>query len=368
MHSVRLTARLVGAGLLLASAATQAAPPKSKKDKTAAAAVVGGTPGALPRTPPPLTDWTTTAPKENPPTPEKWALGQLLFWDARLSPAGTHSCETCHHPDKGWTDGLSVSKKADGKDNTRHSPTLYNVAYNQSFYWDGRAKTLEDQIKAAWDGQMGAKDKHAEVVKRIGELAGYKEAFKKAFGSETPTDDQVIKALATFVRSILSGDSKFDHFDAGDKKALSPAAQKGWELFRSRAKCGSCHAGFAFTDWQFHNIGIGIDLKQSAPQATDPGRAKPTNDPKLTGAFKTPTLRGVTRHPPYTHLGTVKTSEEMIAYFTHPVDNPWLDANLKEGDKVGIPLSKDDQKQLLEFLKSLDGHDDPMVTKKPTLP
>src|SRR5262249_12348607 len=112
----------------------------------------------LPKTPTGLTDWTATAPRDNPVTPEKWALGQMLFWDTRLSPAGTHSCETCHHPEQGWTDGLPVSRKADGKDNTRHSPTLYNVAYNTSYYWDGRSPTLEKQIAAAWDNQMGAKD------------------------------------------------------------------------------------------------------------------------------------------------------------------------------------------------------------------
>ena len=332
---------------------------KAKKPEAAAPAAA-----ALPKTPTGLTAWVDTAPKENPATPEKWALGQMLFWDTRLSPAGTHSCETCHHPDKGWTDGLPVSKKADGKDNTRHSPTLYNVAYNTSFYWDGRAKTLEDQIKAAWDNQMGAKDKHPDVMKKIGEIAGYKEAFKKAFNTETPTDTQVIQALATFVRSILSGDSKWDAFDSGKKNALSAGAQKGWEVFRSKGKCGACHAGFGFTDWQFHNIGIGMDKGAAA----DPGRGKTANDPKLNGAFKTPTLRSVTKHAPYTHLGNVKTIEDMVAYFVHPNDNPQLDPNLKEGDKVGIPLSKDEQKQIVEFLKALEGKDDPMVQKKPTLP
>ncbi|HJZ87403.1 MAG TPA: cytochrome c peroxidase [Polyangia bacterium] len=321
---------------------------------------------ALPKTPLGLTDWTTTAPKDNAATPEKWALGQMLFWDTRVSPAGTHSCETCHHPDKGWTDGLPVSKKPDGKDNTRHSPTLYNVAYNTAYYWDGRAPTLEKQVAAAWDGQMGAKDKHADVVKKLGEIAGYKEAFKKAFGSETPTDDMVVKALATFVRSILSGDSKWDQYDSGgNKKALSASAQKGWELFRSKAKCGSCHAGFGLTDWQFHNIGIGMD--QPTP---DPGRAKvmTPSDPKMTGAFKTPTLRSVSKHAPYTHLGHIKTLEAMVDYFAKPIANPQLDANLKEGDKIGVELTKEERKQMLDFLHALDGKDDPMVTRKPKLP
>ena len=346
--------------LIVCTAGTAFAQKKTKKPEAAAPAAAA----ALPKTPTGLTPWVDTAPKDNPVTPEKWALGQMLFWDTRLSPAGSHSCETCHHPDKGWTDGLAVSKKADGKDNTRHSPTLYNVAYNTSWYWDGRAKTLEDQIKAAWDGQMGAKDKHPEVMKKITEIAGYKEAFKKAFNTETPTDTQVVQALATFVRSILSGDSKWDHYDAGDKKALAGNALKGWEVFRSKGKCGACHAGFGFTDWQFHNIGIGMDKGAAA----DPGRGKTANDPKLNGAFKTPTLRSVTRHPPYTHLGNVKTVEDMVAYFVHPNDNPTLDPNLKEGDKIGVPLSKDEQKQIVEFLKALEGKDDPMVQKKPTLP
>jgi cytochrome c peroxidase len=354
MRRMKLYVTLVAA-LLLLPAAASAAPKKAKKEKGAAI--------TLPKTPQGLTPWVDTAPKDNPVTPEKWALGQMLFWDTRLSPAGTHSCETCHHPDKGWTDGLQFSKTAAGKVNTRHSPTLYNVAYNTSYYWDGRAPTLEKQIAAAWDGQMGAKDKRAEVIQKLMERPGYKEAFKKAFNTESPTDTMVIQSIATFVRSILSGGSRWDKFDAGDKKALSASAQKGWELFRSKAKCGTCHAGFAFTDWQFHNIGIGGN-----GATPDPGRGKTASDAKLTGAFKTPTLRSVFKHAPYTHLGNVKTVEEMVAHFTKLADNPHLDPNLKEGSKVGIELSKQEEKELVDFLKSLDGHDDPLVTRKPKLP
>jgi cytochrome c peroxidase len=336
---------------------------KGKKEKSA---VAGAVAQALPKTPPGLNDWTATAPKDNPVTPEKWALGQLLFWDTRLSPARTHACETCHHPDKGWSDGQPLSTKADGKPNTRHSPTLYNVAYNTSYYWDGRAPTLEKQILAAWDGQMGAKDKHEEVVAKLAAIPGYKERFEKAFGG-APTDDAIVKALATFVRSILSGGSKYDEYDAGNVKAMSASAQAGWELYRSKAKCGSCHAGFALTDWQFHNIGIGMDKP-----APDSGRAKPASDPKLTGAFKTPTLRSVSKHPPYTHLGTIPTLDAMVSYLEKPIDNPHLDQNLKAGEdaaaKPGIALTKAEHKQLLDFLHALDGKDDPLVAKKPKLP
>jgi len=344
---------------LLALAASPALAQKQKKKPKPGAEAAA----SLPRTPLGLTDWTTTAPKDNAVTIEKWTLGQLLFWDSRLSPAGTHSCESCHHPDQGWTDGLPLSRKPDGKENTRHSPTLYNVAYNTSYYWDGRAPTLEKQVAAAWDGQLGAKDKHAEVLRKLGDMPGYKDAFKKAFGTDVPTDDMVVGALATFLRSILSGDSKWDQFDAGNQKALSASAQKGWDLFRSRAKCGSCHAGFALSDWQFHNIGIGM-----ADPAPDPGRGKIASDARLNGAFKTPTLRSVSRHPPYSHLGNIRTLDEMVAYFEHPFAHPNLDPSLKDGDKVGIVLSSEDKKALVDFLRSLDGKDDPMVSRKPKLP
>ena len=296
---------------------------------------------------------------DNPQTPEKIALGHELFWDARLSKSGTTSCETCHLPEKGWADGQKLSKKDDGKMNTRHTPTLLNAAFAPTFYWDGRAPSLEKQIAAAWKGQMGVGDDKgtAEIAKKVGAVAGYKTEFQKVFQADA-TPDNIVKALAAYVRTLVSGNSAWDKSEAGDAKALTAAQKRGADLFKNKAKCSLCHAGFALTAWEFHNIGIGMDKKDP-----DPGRGKvdPSN-PKLGGAFKVPTLRNVSKTAPYMHDGRFDTLEQVVEYFEKPIDSP----NLDEKVKGGIKLSADEKKDLLEFLKALDGSDpDP---KKPTLP
>jgi cytochrome c peroxidase len=240
---------------------------------------------------------------DNPQTPEKIALGHQLFWDARLSKSGKMQCESCHLPDKGWADGQKVSIKDDGKPNTRNTPTVLNVAYQPYFYWDGRAPTLEKQILAAWKGQMGVGEAAEETAKKIGAIPGYQEQFKKVFGGDA-TADFVVKALAAYVRTLVSGNSPDDKFDNGDKKAFTDAQKRGLELFKGKAKCSLCHAGFAYTAWELKNIGVGMDKPNP-----DLGRGKVANDPKLNGAFKVPTLRNVARTAPYFHDGSAATLE-----------------------------------------------------------
>src|SRR3970282_2258857 len=126
-------------------------------------------------------------PENNPMTPGKITLGEQLFFDKRLSRTKQMSCETCHVPEKGWTDGLALSPRFDGSMNTRHTPALYGVAYFPDLYWDGRAKGLEAQILAAWRGQMGA-DPEA-IAKEVGEIAGYKDEFQKEFGGTEEGQD-----------------------------------------------------------------------------------------------------------------------------------------------------------------------------------
>lgn len=287
-------------------------------------------------------------PADNPQTADKVSLGRQLFWDTRLSKSGKTACLSCHLPNKGWTDGLPLSKKDDGTMNTRHTPTMLNAAYSTTFYWDGRSPTLEKQIAAAWRGQMGVKDDAgaADVAKLIGGVAGYKDQFQKVF-SEDPTPDNIVKALAAFVRTLVTGGSAYDRFEAGDKKALSAAAQRGLDLFRGEARCSLCHAGALLTGWEFRNIGIGMD--QPTP---DPGRAKvEPGKPELVGAFKVPSLREVTRSGPYMHDGRFAKLEQVIDYFAKPIENPALDPRLKGG----IPLTPAQKKDLLAFLKALEG-------------
>ncbi len=286
-------------------------------------------------------------PADNPQTPEKIALGHQLFWDARLSKSGKMACESCHLPDKGWADGQKVSTKDDGKPNTRNTPTVLNVAFQPYFYWDGRAPTLEKQILAAWKGQMGiADDKTAEeTAKKVGAIAGYKEQFQKVFGGEA-TADAVVKALAAYVRTLVSGNSADDRFDAGDASGLTAQQKRGLELFKGKAKCSLCHAGAGYSAYEFKNVGVGMDKP-----TPDLGRGKVANDPKLNGAFKVPTLRNVARTAPYFHDGSAATLDAVLDYFAHPIENPTLDEKIKGG----VQLTPDERKDLLAFLEALNG-------------
>jgi cytochrome c peroxidase len=303
-----------------------------------------------------------SVPADNPITPEKVELGKMLFFDKRLSKDGKMSCETCHLPEKGWTDAKPISTKADGKPNTRHSPTLYNVGFQDSWYWDGRAATLEAQIKAAWNGQMATDpDAQAMVAMTLNGIEGYKTAFQSAMGGE-PTPDNIVQALASFVRTIRSEDSPWDKFEKGDKEAVSLDVRGGFEVFRT-AECGLCHTPPLYTDKGFHNIGIGT--KKEMP---DPGRGKilaDKQDPQadaMTGAFKTPTLRSVAETGPYFHDGSARTLEEAVDVLLNGgIDNPHKDAKLK-----GRKLNAGEKKALLTWLRALSPA--PVKFEKPKLP
>ena len=308
----------------------------------------------LPATPEGLPELKT--PADNPLTAEKVMLGKQLFFDKRLSKDGSASCETCHVPEKGWTDGKALSTKVGGAVNTRHSPTLINVGYNDLWYWDGRAETLEKQIEAAWKGQMGADP--ATIAKALAQIPLYQVEFKAIFNSE-PTPDAILKALASFVRTIRSGGSPWDLHEKGDKKAASDAAARGWELFRNKAGCAACHAPPAYTDNGFHNIGIGFDKPEP-----DTGRGKIAKDEKLDGAFKTPTLRSVTTHPPYFHDGRAATIEEAVDFVLNggiKDKNKNLDPKIKP-----IKLSAKEKEDLLAFVKALEAP--ATAFERPTLP
>ncbi len=333
---------VLGLAAVTTAAATKTAATKTAATKTTAtkkADEARWPPLGLPEPP---------APADNPQTPEKIALGRQLFFDTRLSKSGTMGCVTCHLPEKGWADGKALSKKDDGTMNTRHTPTLLNVAYNTTFYWDGRAPTLEKQIFAAWKSQMGVADDKtaAEIATKLGAVAGYKDAFAKVFGG-APTSDDVVKALAAFTRTLVSGNSAYDRAEAGQAKAYTPAQKRGAELFKTKAKCSLCHAGFALTAWEFKNIGIGMDKP-----SPDPGRGKiDASDPKLIGAFKVPSLRSVSKSAPYMHDGRFNTLAEVVDYFEKPIDNPHLDEKIKGG----VSLTAAEKKDLIELLKALDG-------------
>lgn len=294
-----------------------------------------------------------------PTSPEMVALGRQLFFDERLSGDGSKSCYSCHVCEKGLTDGLPKAIGAFGKQLPRSSPTLWNIGYHKEFYWDGRSGSLEKQAMAAWQGgNMGAKDKEAEIAARINALQGYKSQFQKLFNSDA-TPENMMQAISAYERTIITADTPWDKWKAGDESALQGQVKRGWEVFLE-AKCDNCHSGVLFTDQQYHNVGVGMD-KPEAEQ--DKGRFNATKKPEDTGAFKTPTLRDVARSAPYFHDGSAATLEEAVDFMLGGGrDNPNLDRrNLQKRT-----ITKEQRDDLLTFLRSLNVNN--CTVKKPPLP
>ncbi len=308
-----------------------------------------------------------TVPPDNPMSPGKIALGEQLFFDKRLSRTKQMSCETCHVPEKGWTDGLALSPRFDGSINTRHTPTLYGAAYYPDLYWDGRAKGLEAQILAAWRSQMGA-DPDA-IAKEVEAIPAYSAAFQKEFGGET-TGARIVQALATFVRTIHAGDTAWDRHPQDEASLKRTEAGRGFVVFSDVAHCTNCHLPPLFTDTLFHNVGIGFDKEK-----VDMGRgqiltdaATKANQPvtdemkKLMGAFKTPSLRGVALSGPYFHDGRAATLEEAVDFMLQGgYKNPGLDEKMQ-----AWTVSPTQRRELLAFLRSLSPASTPY--RRPTLP
>jgi cytochrome c peroxidase len=282
-------------------------------------------------------------PADNPMSPEKVALGRQLFFDERLSGDGSRSCYSCHVCEKGLTDGLAKAVGAFNKQLPRSSPTLWNIGYHKEFYWDGRSPSLEKQAMAAWTGaNMGAKAD--EISAKLNGIEGYHSQFHTVFGGDA-TPDNIVKAIAAFERTIISGETAWDRYRAGDSSAMSEAAVRGWNVFQA-IKCTNCHDGVLLTDQQYHNVGIGMDQKEP-----DVGRFKVTNKPEDTGAFKTPTLRDIAKSAPYFHDGSAQTLGEAVDLMLGGgKPNEHLDKkNLQKHDVL-----PDQREALLEFFNALN--------------
>lgn len=280
-------------------------------------------------------------------TAAKAELGKKLFFDKRLSKSGTMNCVSCHHVDKAFTDGIAFSTKDDGSKNKRNSPTMYNVGYYPELYWDGRKVGLESNVLAAWTGQLkGVPD---DIAATLNGIADYKAEFQAAFQKDA-SEETIVHALASFLRTLRSGNSDFD------KKTLSADAEAGQTLFSGKAGCAACHTPGLFTDKAYHNVGIGM-----ASETPDVGRAAPSNDKSKTGAFKTPSLRDVAKTAPYFHDGSVANLTEAVKLMAAGGH-----ANqYKDGLMIDRSLTDQEVGQLVAFLEALTG-DVPFT--EPTLP
>ena len=294
-------------------------------------------------------------PADNPPTSASIALGRRLFYDTRLSKDDSLSCASCHHAQIRFSDARERSTGVGGTLGLRHAPTLVNVAYSPLFFWDGRAANLESQVGTPIADALEMNQTHDASIAKLKDDKTYKAMFLSAFGTDEIDMERVEKALASFERTILSGNSAFDRYEyQGKKDALSPAQIRGLAIFKDPRKgnCAACHTigpTYAlFTDGQFHNTGEGIGDNE---ESSDLGRFKVTKLVSDTGRFKTPTLRNVAVTGPYMHDGKLKTLKDVVDFYAGKGNsNPYLDERISV-----IELSGQDRSDLVEFMKSLTG-------------
>jgi cytochrome c peroxidase len=320
-------------------------------------------------------------PPASPLTPAAVALGEKLFFDSRLSGDDTVACATCHDPARAFTDGRPVSVGIHGRVGQRNAPTVLNALYNKTQFWDGRVNTLEQQAALPITNpfEMGS----ASIGEAVGKIAGdtdYQNQFMLAFGRGVNEQD-MLRAIATYERTLSSFDSPFDHFIAGDSNAINDAAKRGWKLFNTKARCNLCHAltdkqqdVTVFTDNDFHNIGIGIirhrvvplaqqterELARGDLQAIDAtaitsetsvlGRFLITKTQNDIASFKTPDIRNILVTGPYFHDGSMQTLWDIVDHYNKGdgVTDPWLDEDIQP-----LALTEPEIDDLVAFLASL---------------
>jgi cytochrome c peroxidase len=322
-------------------------------------------------------------------------LGKRLFHERRLSRDGSMACVSCHRPDRAFSDGGTVAIGVGGVRGTRNVPTIVDRAWGRSFFWDGRAATLEAQVlQPILDaGELGMS---ASGVVALARTAAYRERFAAAFRTRADADmlssestnrviggagiapllaanapgisrsgyrvddpfagltrddagtlRQVAVALASYVRTFQSGDSPYDRYSNGNRSALDASAVRGLALFRGKGGCSGCHVGPLLSDEGFHNTGVAW----RNGTLTDEGRARVTGEPSDRGAFKTPTLREVARTGPYMHDGSFATLEEVVEFYDGGgIRNPALDNRVRP-----LSLTTGEKRDLVRFLRSLSG-------------
>jgi cytochrome c peroxidase len=318
-------------------------------------------------------------PADNPLTSEKVALGQKLYFDRRVSKDDTVSCATCHDPGHAFADprGKRTSEGVGGKLGARNAPTALNAAFFTAQFWDGRAPTLEAQsIQPMINPVEMAQPDHPAVVAKLRGIAEYGPLFAAAFGTPEITIERVGQAIASFERTLISLDAPIDRFLAGDARAISDSARRGWELFNGKARCNSCHGHVGalplFTDELYKNVGVGTDKPgfeklgravEADPSAlerlaSDPafdelGRFKVTREKAHIGAFKTPQLRNVALTAPYMHDGSEATLLEVIELYDRGgKPNPWLDGGIRP-----LGLTDAEKADLVELMQSFTSSD-----------
>jgi len=299
-------------------------------------------------------------PDDNPMTAEKVELGKLLYFDTRVSKDGTISCATCHDPQMGWAEHRPTSagiKDAEGHPQIggRNAPTVINAAYATSQFWDGREPSLEAQAIGPVGNPIEMGSSMESVIDQFSKIAGYQERFQAVFGTDV-TEEGFAKAVAAFERTVLSGNSPYDKFKAGDEAALDEAQKRGMALFEDH--CNMCHKAPLFSNYGFYNAGVGMDKEEP-----DKGRMAVTEEERDLGKFRVPALREIADTAPYFHDGSVEKLEDAVALMAGGgMDNPNLSSAFK--GLAAEEFTEEDLADLVAFLNALSG--DYPKTEPPT--
>jgi cytochrome c peroxidase len=251
-------------------------------------------------------------PADNPFSVSAAQLGRILFFDKRLSGSNALSCSTCHNPSQNWADAKELPTGHMGIELKRHSPSIVNNGYNTVFFWDGRARSLEEQAAMVITNPNEMHMTPALVEQTLNNIPVYQKKFKETYNIDMIDFKHVTQALATFERTLnTKNQSPFDQFLQGNKNALSDPAVRGMHVFRTQARCMNCHNGANFTDNKFHNL----SLTYAGSEKEDLGRFNITKDPSDWGVFKTPTLRNSAVTAPYMHNGVFGTITKLLSLY-----------------------------------------------------
>ena len=282
------------------------------------------------------------APPDNPMSAAKVALGHRLFSDRRLSAAGQRSCASCHQPERSFSDGRPRARGLNGADLARNTPSLWNLAWSSRYFWDGRAPSLEAQVVMPITARDEMAGEWPSILGQLGADARLPAQFQAAFpGEPAITEATVAKALAAYVRSLISPPTRFDAWIEGDRSALAVAEVRGFRIFTGKAGCVLCHVGWRFTDDRFHDVGLGSkDAGRGAVDGGTPGLP----------AFKTPSLRELTGTAPYMHDGSLPTLAAVVKHYAGGLRRrPSLAPNINPR----LRLSAGERSDLIRFLKTL---------------
>lgn len=290
-------------------------------------------------------------PEENPYTAAKWALGKKLFYEKALSVDYSISCASCHKIANAFSDNIAKSFGAGNAPGTRNAPTLANVAYHPYYTREGGLPTLEMQILVPIQEHNEFNYNIVDIAERLNQIPEYVAASKAVF-NRAPDAYVITRALATFERTIVSGNSQYDQYIHGNTRAMSPAAQRGMQLFfSSKTNCSSCHSGFNFTNYGFENNG----LYEVYP---DNGRERLTGNTTDRARFKVPTLRNIAATAPYMHDGSLPTLTAVVQHY----NNGGASHVNKNAIIQPLALTVDEQADLVAFLQSLT--DDAFITNQ----